>query len=390
MFVKKNNERGAALLITLAVMAMITLVVVMSVDRSSTDVELSYNQLHEEQAFYVADAGLKTAIEEIEDDEDWRTGFSDEPFGQGFFTVTITDSATDSALIDTIILLSVGTVDEANSQLELTALPIPKTPFMYAMYGKDGIVLDKNACTDSYNSDSGSYAATMLDSMGNIGSNGTVTTSKDVTVGGGIQTATPGGITLGPFNTVNGDTTTTADSAVFDLVDSSDFVWAKANSNAPAGLTGAGYVYNSVDQNLTMGAWGNVNLDAGVYYFSDMDFGQGATLTLTPGASVEIYVTGTIHFAQSSTANSGGTPSDMIIYSSGPLLQFDQANTFYGIFYGPNAHTQYDQTTNFYGSLISGTIKLDQGACFHFDRDLMNYKAGYTHQVERIAWREVY
>ncbi len=390
MFIRMKYERGAALLITLAVMAMITLVVVMSVDRSTMDVELSYNQLHEEQAFYIADAGLKTAIEEIEDDEDWRAGYSDYPFGQGSFTVTVTDSATDSTLMDTIIILSVGTVDKASSQLELTALPIPQTPFMYAMYGKDGIVMDKNACTDSYNSDSGSYASTVLDSMGNIGSNGTVKTAKDVTIGGGIQTATPGGISLGPFNTVNGDTTTTADSASFDLVDSSDFVWAEANSNAPAGLTGAGYVYDGLDNSLTMGAFGNINLDAGVYYFSDIDFGQGATLTLTPGASVEIYVTGTIHFAQSSTANNGGTPSDLIIYSSGLSLQFDQANIFYGVFYGPNAHTQYDQTTEFYGSLVSGTIKLDAGACFHFDRDLMNYKTGYTHTVERIAWREIF
>ena len=389
MFVKLNNERGAALLITLAIMAMITIVVIISVDRSTTDIDLSYNQLHEEQAFYLADAGIKQAVEELEDDETWRAGFNDYPFGVGTFTVSVTDSAVDSALIDTIIILSEGTVDMAHASIELYALPIPKTPFMYAMYGKDGILMDRNTCTDSYNSDSGTYAATVLDSMGNIGSNGTIKGAKDITVGGGVQVATPGGITFGPNLTITGDTTSTADSVSFDLVDSSDFAWADANNNAPGGLTGAGYVYDGTDNSLTLGSFSTVNLDAGVYYFSDIDFGQGSTLTLTPGAAVTIYVTGNIHLGQSSTMNNGGNPMDMIIYSSGTSLQFDQANVFYGVFYGPNAHTQYDQTTAFYGSLMSGTIKMDQGACFHFDRNLLKYRTGYTHVVERIAWREV-
>jgi hypothetical protein len=259
---------------------------------------------------------------------------------------------------------------------------------MYGMFGESGIALDKNTCTDSYNSDSGSYVETVVDSMGDIGSNGTITSSKDVTFGGGITSATPGGITLGAFNTVNGDTTSAADSVHLDVVPDAEYDWAKAVSIASSGLSGAGYTYNAGQKTLVTGSYGNVTLASGVYYFSSIELGQGSQIELEPGANVTIYVTGDVILRQGSSVNVGGNPSDFIMYSTGDNLQFDQDNTFYGAFYGPNAHIQYDQTTQVYGSLVGNTLKLDQGACFHFDRNLMNVKKGKTGEMIAVAWGE--
>ena len=225
--------------------------------------------------------------------------------------------------------------------------------------------------------------------MGDVGSNGTITSSKDVTFGGGISTSTPGGITLGIDNTFTGDTTSTADSVDLDIIPPAEFAWAEANSCAPDSLSGVNYTYNNGLKSLTLGASGSVTLGSGVYYFSSITAGQLSQINITAGASVVIYVTGDIVRGQGSTMNAGGIPSNMMIFSSGSRLQFDQGNTFVGTFYGPNAHIQYDQTTQVFGSLVGNTIQLDQGACLHYDRDLAKIKHGTTGKMMLVAWREI-
>lgn len=383
-----STNKGSALLITLVLMFLLTTALLMTVSETSTDVELSFNQMHEEQAFYMAEAGAQKALSQLNQDNNWRDGFDRVTLGNGLYSVTLLDSTDNPALFDTVIARSTGEQHGARATVELTIVPIYKHPFMYGMFGESGIALDKNTCTDSYNSDSGSYAETVIDSMGDIGSNGTITSSRDVIFGGGITSATPGGITLGAANTVTGDTTTTADSVHLDVVPDDEYVWAAANNNAPDGLSGAGYTYNNGQQTIVLGSYSSVTLSSGVYFFSSIELGQGSQIKLEPGANVTIYVTGDVLLHQGSSVNLGGDPSDIQFFSKGSNLQFDQDNQFYGAFYGPNAHIQYDQTTQVFGSLVGNTLKLDQGACFHFDRNLMNVKKGKTGEMVAAAWGE--
>ena len=385
-----NNNRGSALLISLAVMAMLALVALMAVDRSQTDFELSYNQLHEEQAFYVAEAGMQEALVAINVDNDWRAGFARVGFGGGIYSVALIDSSTDSTLFDTVIIRSTGIVDGGTARVELETAPEYRHPFKFGLFGEAGINLDKNTCTDSYNSDSGSYAETVLDSMGDIGSNGTITSSQDVTFGGDISVATEGGISLGSNNTVNGDTTSTADSVDLDIIPDSEYDWARDNSDALTGISGSGYNYNHGTKDLTSGSSANIVLASGVYYFDDISLGQASTLSLAPGADVTLYVNGDITLSQASTVNDEGSPADLVIFSRGSSLQFDQDNVFFGVFYGPDAHIQYDQTTEAYGSLVGSTLQLDQGACFHYDRTLASITKGTTGEMLTISWGEIY
>lgn len=390
MMKKIQSERGAALLITLILMALLFGVAIMSVDRSSTDVDMSFNQVHEEQAFYIAEAGAKRAFYQLNDSAEWRGGYADEAYGDGTYSVNLTDSLDDMALFDTVIIHSTGQLMDAKAVIEIETVPEYKHPFQYAMFADAGINLARYTCTDSFNSDSGSYADTYLDSLGSIGSNGTVTSSKQVNFGGDIQVATPGGINLGVANTVNGDTTSTMDSVTLDHVSDSEYVWAQTVSPAPLGMSGSGYTYNPLTYSLTLGFGGNVELQSGVYYFSDIDMNQNGSITVAPGADVTIYMTGDFHLGQYSTVNDGGNPADFIVYSKGTSLKFDQYNTFYGAFYGPNAAIQYDQTTNVYGSLVGNSIQLDQNACFHYDRNLGKLKKGTTGKMFFSSWGEDY
>lgn len=385
-----NEDHGSAILIALALMLMLAGVAALTIGTATNDIDLSYNQVHEEQAFYVAEAGAKRALSELNLDNDWRHGYKSTAFGEGAYSVGLTDSVKDNALFDTVLVRSTSEVRGARSTVELTVVPEYNHPFQFGMFADAGIFLDQSTCTDSYNSDSGSYATTQLDSLGSIGSNGTIGSSKLVNFGGDITVATPGGITLGAANVVNGDTTSTADSVELDIIPSEEFTWAKTNSIASTGMTGVNYAYNSGTRALTTGSYGEVTLTSGVYYFSSIQLGKESKVTLAPGAQVTIYVTGDVVLNQGSAMNDGGLPSALQIYSSGANLQFDQGNTFYGAFYGPNAHIQYDQTTQAYGSLVGNSIKLDKGACFHFDRDLANATHNTTGKMFEVAWGEIY
>lgn len=387
---KLRNANGSALLIVLALILFISAVGVITLDTANTDIELSYNQLHEDQAFYVAEAGAKQALAALNSNNSWRAGYADQAFGEGSYTVSLTDSVVNTALFDTVIIRSAGGVDGSRSTVELTAVPVYKYPFRYAMFAKAGILLDRETCTDSYDSDSGSYALTHLDSLGDIGSNGTVTSSQLVNFGGGISVATPGGITLGAGSTVNGDTTTTADSVQVDPISTAELDWARSNSIAQTGMSGSGYTYNNGTKALTTGSLGAITLTSGVYYFSSITLGQQSTISLAPNAQVTIYVTGNVALGKLSTINPSGLPSDLTIYSTGTALSFNQGNIFNGAYYGPNAHIQYDQTTQIYGALVGNTIKLDRYACFHYDRSLSRKTHGTTGEMIAVAWGEVY
>jgi len=385
-----TNEHGSAMLVVLALLAMLTIVGVMAVNNTNTEVDLAFNKTHSEKAFYIAEAGAKRAFVEINNDDTWRGGYNGVSFAGGAYRVNLIDSVSQPALDDTVLIRSTGSFDEAVDIVELTTVPEYLHPFMYGLFGDAWINFDRNTCTDSWSSDSGTYAATQLDSLGGVGSNGTVSSSKDVNFGGDISVATPGGISLGGFNTVNGDTTSTADSVDLDIIPPSEFTWAALNSLALTGLSGTNWNYNPGTKALTTGSFGNVTFNSsGVYFFSSIELQQGSTLTLAPGVSVTIYVTGDIILRQSSTMNGGGAPMDLLIYSNGSTLQFDQNNIFYGAFYGPNAHIQYDQTTQAYGSLVGNTIQLDKDACFHYDRSLSKIQKGTTGDMLLVAWREL-
>jgi hypothetical protein len=384
-----QNNRGGAMLISLSLLAMLTILGMLAVQTSNTDIELSGYQVESDKSFYIADAGAKRATLEVVSDYTWRTGFADISLANGAYTVVVDDSAADSTLADTILITATGTFNDGVSNIEVVMTPVIVYPFAKAMFGDSWINFDRETCTDSYNSDSGTYAGTVQDTLANIGSNGTISSSKTVSFGGGIQVATEGGISLGPFNTINGDTTSTADSVNLDIVPASEYNWAESNSKALTGISGSNFAYDNGTKDLTLGASGDVVLQSGVYFFDNITLGADSRISLAAGANVTIYVTGIVHLGQNSTFNENGKPSDAMIYSSGPTLQFDQGNLFYGTFYGPNAHIQYDQTTAVYGSLVGGTIKLDQGACFHYDRDLGNIKRKLVDRYEAFAWREL-
>ena len=380
-----TNDRGSALLIVLLLMGMLSIVSIMSVDRATTDVELSYNQLHADQALYIAEAGVHRAIAELNVDSSWRQGFVDEPFANGSYTVELIDSLTDPALADTIIVHSIGRIgaSEAAAGLEAWVVRAAAYPFQYALFGDMSIEVE-TSCTDSYNSDSGSYAATLDTVYGDVGSNGFVNIHSGSVIGGDVLTSTPGGISISG-STVLGDTSSTADPQTLDAVADSEFVWAASVSNAPAGLSGS-YTYDPVTKALR---FDSLVLASGVYFFSSIHGDSLSSLTLAPGASVTIYVTGEFEIEHNSSVNLGGKPSNFVVYSKGSEFEVEHDSQFYGVFYGPQAEFEIEHSSATYGSIVAREIEMEDNSCFHFDRSLVDLSKGVGEGFEIAWWREI-
>ncbi len=382
------NQKGTAILIVMALIAMLTSVAIMSVNRSTTDIDLSFNSLHEDKAFYVAEAGAQRALAELNKDNAWRTGFYKQVLDGGYYNISLVDTLTDSTLSDTVLLSAKGYYDQSISNLEVWIAPVYYYPYRYGLFAGQDLDFSQRSCVDAYNSDSGTYAETQINDDGDIGANGNINIGKFVTVGGDANTALGGSLFVEGTATILGDTSTTKDSVTLDMIPPSEYVWAESVSNAPAGLSGTGYTYDPVTKTLVTDASGSVEFQSGVYYFSSISLGQLSNLTLAPGAEVTIYVDSNIILGQGSTVNDGGVPRDLEVFSQYGSLTFMQDNTFYGTFYGPNADIQIDQTTQVYGSLIGNSLNLDRSACFHYDQSLYDIKGRSTGAMEAVAWRQ--
>ncbi len=383
-----RSELGSALLIVMALMVIMTMAAIMAVDTAQNDIELSFNQLHSNQAFYVAEAGLTRAFVQLNQDNSWTTGYIKVPFEEGSFSVAVVDSSIDSDLGDTVLLRSAGTVYECHANIEAMVVPDYRRPFQYGLFGDDSLTMDNNTCTDSYHSDSGSYDATRLDREGDIGSNGYITMTNSSQVGGDVSSAIGEGITMENIANVLGDTTTGVARNEIDAVSGEQYLWAENNSNAPLGFSGNGYTYRHGDKSLSIGQNSRVVLSGGTYYFSDISVGSSSSLEIAAGSKVTIYMSGNLKLSQHSSVNPGGKPSNLLIYSQGDNLTIGENTEFRGAFYGPQANITIDNNTDIYGSVLGRSIKLRNHSCFHYDRSLRDLVTGRTGEMKMIAWKE--
>jgi Tfp pilus assembly protein PilX len=383
-----NNQRGGALLITLAIMIMLTIAALIAVDTATTDIDLSFNQLHHDKAFYVAEAGINRAVDKLNDDNAWIIGYANVAFDDGHYWVAVMDSSVNPPLYDTVILRSASIVDQARANIEAWVVPQYKRPFEYALFARDTLQISNNTCTDSYNSDSGSYFATQLNDKGNVGSNGYVSIFNSTSIGGNASSATSGGMYMDREDAVTGDTATGVDPLDMNMIDSSQFSWAETVNMAPAGFTGT-YSYNPVYDRLKIDGSQSLVLSGGVYFFNDIEIKTGGSLQVQAGEKVTIYVTGNITLNQSSSLNPGGAAGNVQIYSLGSSLFIGQSAEFRAAFWGPNAEVTIRNNTDVYGGIVGSKVVVDNHACFHYDRSLAQINLGKTGEMEMIAWREM-
>lgn len=388
------NNRGSALLISMALMLMLTLVTLMSADRATTEIEMSFNETNSEQAFYLANAGLNHAVIVLNDSIDWRTGFVNEILGTGTYAVAVIDSVTQPGLLDTVRMLSTAMLMGAAANLEALIVPLREKPFQYAVFGYERLRMSGNSCTDSYNSDSGSYADTRLDSLASVGTNGEMWVRDNSSVSGDVVVAVGGTLDMDSSANVSGDVILDALARDTNIIPDSEFIWAENNNSAPAGFSGSGYSYSG--DNLTINDNDTLVLSGGTYFFNDIVIRNNGSIQIAPGEKVKIYTTGHIDLSDYASMNPGGNASNLIVLADRGRLRLEENSEFSGAYMGSGATFRMRQSSLMYGSITVMREELktdgsadDFGGCFHFDRSLLNYEIGEIKGMKMIAWRVI-
>jgi hypothetical protein len=381
---KLTNNTGSALLITLCLMLMLTGVAMVAVNESTTDVQLSFNQMHEEQAFYTAEAGANRAIGVLRGDRSWNAGFSNVAFSGGSYSVTITDRTINPGLLDTVIVTSRGIHDGAKAAVEISVVPDIRHPFRYAMFADEFVEIKNSAITDSYHSDSGSYVSTVMNEFGDVGSNGDIDIKAAASIGGDLSTTGGGEISLYPGATVSGDTIALAPVTEIPPIPESEFASAEASNSNLFGMSGQ-FRYSPASYELNVS--GPVTLQSGTYYFSNVNIGNGGSIKLAPGAEVKIYMTGTFFVGNSGTVNDHGQPAGFQIFSKSDLILLNSGD-FYGAFYSPEGKADLRNSGDFYGSIIANTSIVHNSSGFHYDRDLLRIERD-DGTLRQLSWAEI-
>ena len=379
-----QNQTGSALLIMLTLMFMLSLLGIVAIDNANVAVDLSFNRSHSDQSFYIAEAGAKRAFMTIRENPLWDTGYAHVTFGSGSYSVNVVDSSDDPALIDTIIVTSIGRNEYSNSTVRLVLIPLPFHPFKAALFGDSSIDIRNSMSTDSYNSDSGSYLTTVGTDGGDVGSNGIIEIMNGAVIGGDVTTSLEGGAIVNVGATVTGTISTDAPEQDLPAVTQEELDLAEAASIASTGISGS-YTYNSTTKSFRSN--GDCTLASGVYYFTDFVLDNSASLSIEPGAEVVIYVDGDIEIKNSGGINEGGVPEDLMIYSTGDLV-LKNSGDLYGVFYSPDATCDLRNSGAFYGAIVAQDIIGHNSANFHYDRNLGKIIKG-TDDIGMIGWKEL-
>jgi len=377
-----KNERGSAMLTALGIMMMLALLGTAVVQTARTDMDIAENYQDDLKSFYSAEAGIEHAFATIRDSINWRGGFDEHDFAGGWYTVTMVDSSSGDPLVDTIIVTSTGFNDGAMTTVQVKFAHL--SAFQWAAFADEYMRLCGTAYTDSFDSDSGTYAATVLLEGGNIGSNGHVDICGTADINGDASTSTPGEMDVTGSGFVNGDTTTTAPVVILDPVPQSEIDFAEANSMAPAGMTGA-FTYNAGTKTLRVNPGQTLTLASGVYYFTDIRI--NGIVELAPGASVQIYLVGDADIQAQAEINVAGAPADFQIFSVGDDFTIAGGAEMWTVLYAPDTEISLIGSSELYGAYLGNIANNNGGANFHYDRSLGDLQLGNV--FAKVSWREL-
>jgi len=194
------NEKGAALLIALAIMLALTLLGAAATMTASIEINIAGNQRTSTKAFYAADAGIEHAkallfdgtVSDtgLQNDPNWNNGNSYTTWGfNNTFTILhkleAGNVALDSKGNPLYVVNSTGSsINNALQQIEAVMNLTYFTAFDYGVFGDEGVTIDGDGETDSYNSDLGTYSATQGSNV-DVGTN--AIGANSITLGGNAK-----------------------------------------------------------------------------------------------------------------------------------------------------------------------------------------------------------
>jgi Tfp pilus assembly protein PilX len=305
-------------------------------------------------------------------------------------------------------ITSVGTISGIRTAtLQVTAIyeRTGGTPiFPYAVFATGTacptINFSSSGYTDSYDSSQGTYAATVLASGGNVGTNGTLTLSGSSNIKGDayfVNVVTTGTC---PTQTYNDGSSGGVTGTLYAMGSPKTFSNPIYTNPSPALTTATNYSSNvslppGNYNNVTVSGGKTLTLSPGTYNFNSLKLSGGSILTISPAGRVVIEIAGAgapskaIDFSGGSISNGGGAPADVqIAYAGSQPMVLSGGSNSAGVVYAPNSDITMSGGSPWFGSIVGKSFINSGGSAVHYDRSLGSslVSGGGTFRLIGFSW----
>ncbi|MCC6409779.1 MAG: hypothetical protein IT453_21680 [Planctomycetes bacterium] len=359
----------------------------------------------------VAEAGINLAYRSLAAGGSGALGSAQAPQAYDGATYYVTQT---NGLNSTVTLRSTAESQRADSTVEMTLQLVVTPLFRWAAFGDDGLHMDSNAFTDSYNSLNGTYAAQAVNGAGadlhastegDVGSNGSILMEQNSKVyGDALPGPSNAATVLGNALLVGASTPSP------DLMDMPPLTLPAVAAGGPL----------SVPKNGTM------TLGPGTVHYTTLLANTGSTLNIVGPATIicdsfqlrsntqllvdatngplQLYVVNDFLLNSNATMRSTDYASknvqinllsdnvidpDIDVDFDPDNMAFDSNSKIYGTIYAPNARVEIDSNFELFGSLVAREVDLDSNCRIHFDEALLTGGPMGVPEYQRVAWRVI-
>jgi Tfp pilus assembly protein PilX len=414
---KLGNERGVAILFTLFVIIVLSVLGAAFVVRSITESRVAQKYELSTRAFWLADAGINKAAWELKNNNcagflrcgtaTACTSCSNCGAGSKCIAATLGSNGDYDVTLDSsnTLMTSTGSYPSRSASNKVTrrvqTAVAGNSLFSYAAFAQNSVSLSNNSTTDSYNSNLGNYGVGNKGTNGSVGTNGstagTIALSNNAKINGNASTGASGTVTLGSNASVSG-TTTHASNVTLSVINAPAAVSAvttnpdnslasstkSVGNNGSATLTAGNWKYSAVSlsNNATLTISGDVNL-----YLtggSSLSTGNNVVINVSAGSSLILYADGVVSLGNNSTLNNvSRTPSKFVLYSAytgANGVSMSNNGALYGAIFAPRTDVAISNNGDTYGSVVGKTISVSNNGNVHYDEALTSIQGsgGYT------------
>ena len=268
-----------------------------------------------------------------------------------------------------IDLFFAGILGHDTTDVRQSAVAVAGAGVCAGIWGLDGVTVDGDVTTDSYDSTDGTYGP------GNMRPNGDMCSCGDIVVNGGITIRGDAmygeGYDFIPFGTSYEVLGMIAEHGCNAPEIDINYGWAAANNdNDIIPLTDRGRdPFGGDPENLFVTGNDHLTLPPGTFYFNSAMLDGQAYLEIT--GPTTLYIDGNATLTGGGVINLTEDPHDLIIYARGPTVRMSGGATFYGALIAPTATIRIEGTFDAYGTVLAQFLDLDGNTNFHVDEGLV-------------------
>ena len=392
-----TTQRGIVLVASRLILALLMAGGVGALYSTQTSLRTSGNLKVGRQAFYIAEAGLSRAWQELNDGDganDFETVLSatakivlytNESFAGGSHTVVA--ERLSGVGVKRVQVTSIGCLPAANpclfghSKAVVEARLRKSSLFQCAICATENVTLSAGAKTDSYDSRRGPYRLEDAGTDGNVRSDGTIVLAGNTTVVGGNALASDR-VTI-----ADGATATGLVTEGVGLQDLSPVASCGPPFHDGSGISGGNY--NADTGELRGAGTDAIMLLNGSYCFSSVTLADASTLAVN--GPVRISVTGPSSFTGGGVVNTTGRAENLTIFSSVVSpdvgLAIGTGSAAYMTVYAPRARINVFGSGDLFGAVVGGIVANLGAVRLHYDQKLADNEEG---RVTLVSWKEVF